>query len=452
MLSAWAEGADAVTIRLLHGDCRTVLSTLDADSFDSAVTDPPYHLTAGKKGGSGAASVSLATPAGRARITTGFMGKAWDGGDVAFQPETWAAVLRVMKPGAFLIAFGGTRTYHRLVCAIEDAGFEVRDMLAGLYGSGFPKSTDKAKIPEAWKGWNTALKPAIEPICLARKPMVGTLAENLTRYGAGALWIDGCRVATDDDLGGGAETGTTAGQKHEGWIRPWIDDPVARAAHAERVRANVVKAEALGRWPANVIHDGSEEVIAAFPQSDGQIADTSSSSSSRKTQNVYGAMRRGNGREGELSADSDNEGSVGFKMKPGARRGDTGSAARFFWSPKASRADRNDGLQGLPAKPLLWSSGEQNPGAFQSPNTNRSAQNHHPTVKPTDLMRYLCKLVTPPGGHIIDPFAGSGSTLKAAELEGFKATGIELDAEYIGIARRRIASDAPLFANVESPA
>jgi site-specific DNA-methyltransferase (adenine-specific) len=156
-------------------------------------------------------------------------------------------------------------------------------------------------------------------------------------------------------------------------------------------------------------------------------------------------MKRGN----EASANSANEGVVGFNMRPGARRLDSGSAARFFYCPKADRADRNEGLQGLPDKPLLWSSGEQNPGAFQSPNTNRAAPNNHPTVKPTDLMRYLCRLVTPPGGVVLDLFMGSGSTLKAAELEGFSAIGIELSAEYIAIAQRRIAADAPLFASVE---
>lgn len=203
-------------------------------------------------------------------------------------------------------------------------------------------------------------------------------------------------------------------------------------------------AAGLGRWPANLIHDGSDEVLAAFPPAPGQIAPVKFCADERKTGAVYGAMKRGH----EPSANSDNEGAVGFKMKPGARRLDAGSAARFFYCAKADRADRNAGLGGMPEKPLNWSSGEANPGSFQSPNTKRSAQNHHPTVKPTDLMRYLCRLVTPAGGLVLDPFMGSGSTLKAAELEGFSAIGIELDAEYIEIARRRIAADAPLFAEV----
>ena len=392
-----------MTLRFLQGDCREVLATLPDNSVDSIVTDPPYHLT---NSGGGPHGKGIDTPYSRSRAgatSTGFMGMTWDGGDVAFQPETWAHALRVLKPGGFLLAFGGTRTFHRLVCAIEDGGFEVRDMVAWLYGSGFPKSTDKAKIPEAWAGWNTALKPAIEPICLARKPMDGSLAENLRKWGTGALWIDGCRISLD---------GETLEASGKGAL------PTRHNVHEPREAAPIpARPDGLGRWPANVIHDGSEEVLEAFPDAPGQIADSSSSSSSRKTQNVYGAMKRGNGRDGEASADSENSGAVGFKMRPGARRLDAGSAARFFYCAKASKADRGAG-------------------------------NTHPTVKPTELMRYLCRLVTPPGGVVLDPFMGSGSTGKAAELEGFSFVGIELDHTYIEIARRRIASDAPLFAEV----
>lgn len=383
-----------MTLRLITGDCRVEMGKLAEASVDSVVTDPPYHLTTGKKGGTGEASVNLDSPYGRARIGTGFMGMKWDGGDVAFDPATWVEAFRVLKPGGMVVAFGGTRTYHRLVCAIEDAGFEVRDMLAWLYGSGFPKSTDKAKIPETWRGWNTALKPAIEPICLARKPMIGTLAENLEAFGTGALWIDGCRIDPDG-----------------------VFDADGRAMPVDQ----------LGRWPANVMHDGSDEVLSVFPPAPGQLA-TSSSSSSRKNQNTYGAMARGSG---------------GI-----APRADNGSAARFFYCAKADRNDRNDGLQMKGEKPLLWSSGAQNPGSFQSANTKRAAQNYHPTVKPTDLMRWICRLVTPPLGTVLDPFMGSGSTLKAAELESLSGIGIERDPDYIEIARCRVASGAPLFAEV----
>ena len=197
----------------------------------------------------------------------------------------------------------------------------------------------------------------------------------------------------------------------------------------------MVTAERIGRWPANVIHDGSDEVLAAFPHAPGQIADASSSDS-RKTQNTYGAMMRGRGVE--ASANSDNAGTVGFKMKPGARRLDAGSAARFFYCAKASRKDRNDGCEHMDRKAMNWSSGTQNPGSFQSEGTDKTSQNNHPTVKPTDLMRYLCRLVTPAGGVVLDPFMGSGSTGRGAVLEGFGFIGIEREAEYMAIARARV--------------
>jgi site-specific DNA-methyltransferase (adenine-specific) len=297
----------------LHvGDCRDVLRDYPADHFDSIVSDPPYGLS--------------------------FMGKGWDEGVPG--EEFWQEALRVAKPGAHLLAFGGTRTFHRLTVAIEDAGWEIRDCMMWLYGSGFPKSHDVSKAidkdagiwrgragavvsgnpamggpnyertdkgepatPEAsaWQGWGTALKPAWEPVIVARKPLSGTVADNVLRYGTGALNIDGCRV-------GGNE----------------------------------------GRWPANVMHDGSAEVVDGFPDAE----------------------------------------------------------ARFFYCAKASRTDRDDG-------------------------------NTHPTVKPTDLMRYLCRLVTPPGGVVLDPFMGSGSTGKAALIEGLRFVGIDLDPAHVAIAQAR---------------
>jgi DNA modification methylase len=395
-----------LSVEILEGDCRDVLRTLDDSSVHAIVTDPPYEL--------------------------GFMGKAWDKSGIAYDGSVWTECLRVLKPGGFLLAFGGTRTYHRLACAIEDGGFEVRDMLSWLYGSGFPKGTDKAKIPPEWAGWNTALKPACEPICMARKPMQGTLAQNLAQWGTGALNIDGCRIGETGARNNGRAAGTNGIYGEIGATTP-IDYN-------------------KGRWPANVIHDSSDEVLAAFPVAPRQIADASSSSSSRKTQTVYGAMKRGNGRDGEASADAENAGVVGFKMRPGARREDAGSAARFFYCAKASRKDRNAGCGELPEKAMNWSSGEQSPGTFQSPNTNRAASNFHPTVKPTELMRWLVRLVTPPGGTVLDPFAGSGSTGRAASIEGFDAILIELNPEYAEIARRRIHGDAPLLAQVSSGA
>jgi site-specific DNA-methyltransferase (adenine-specific) len=371
-------------VQLLNGDCREGLKTLVGSSVDSIVTDPPYDLTAGKKGGSGAASVNLESPYGRSRIGVGngaggFMGMRWDGTGVAFDAETWRQALRVLKPGGYLLAFGGTRTYHRLVCAIEDAGFEIRDQIGWAFGSGFPKSHNGA-----WGG--TALKPAWEPICMARKPLDRglTVAENFAKWGTGALNIDGCRVLTSDDLNGGAYA--------EQGLRSVSGSLSPSGMNLPGKTTGKAFEQPLGRWPANLIHDGSDEVLAAFPQS---------------TSVGHTPAARGNG--GVSTSGHGGQGGIA------ERHHDTGSAARFFYCAKASKADRGEG-------------------------------NTHPTVKPTDLMRYLCRLVTPPGGTVLDPFTGSGSTLKAAELEGFEAIGIELDPVYIDIARRRIAADMPLFA------
>ena len=356
---------------LHHGDCLDVLRAMPEASVDSVVTDPPYGLA--------------------------FMGKRWDYDVPA--AATWAEVLRVLKPGGHVLSFGGTRTYHRLACAIEDGGFEVRDQIGWVFGSGFPKSLDVSKAIDAalgaeraltrpasdaaaaWQGWGTALKPAWEPICVARKPLIGTVAANVLAHGTGALNIDGCRVPTTEST-----------------VRP--NGPIGYHGGGSGGSGG----SDVGRWPANLIHDGSDEVLAAFPQAPGKLADASDTAASAKTGRVYGPRAR----TGEPSADSDNEGAVGFKMKPGARRLDTGSAARFFYCSKASKSDRG-------------------------------ADNTHPTVKPTDLMRYLCRLVTPAGGLILDPFMGSGSTGKAAVLEGFRFVGIERDAAYLDIADRRIA-------------
>jgi len=275
-------------------------------SVDSIVTDPPYGLS--------------------------FMGKKWDYDVPA--TDVWAECLRVLKPGGHLLAFAGTRTQHRMAVRIEDAGFEIRDMIAWVYGSGFPKSHN---LSGNWQGWGTALKPALEPITVARKPLIGTVASNVLEHDTGAINVDGCRVP--------------------GW-KP----QVTQGINSNASNFNVTKERRTsgdsneGRWPANLIHDGSEEVAAMFPKSDS---------------------------------------------------GTSESAARFFYCAKASKRDRDDG-------------------------------NIHPTVKPTDLMRYLCRLVTPPGGVVLDPFMGSGSTGKAAMLEGFRFIGIERDAQYLEIAKARI--------------
>lgn len=358
-------------IDIIEGDSREVLTEFADNSIDSCVTDPPYALVSISKrfGAEGAAPAQYGKDGVYARASAGFMGKTWDTGQTAFDPAFWAEVLRVLKPGAHLLAFGGTRTYHRLACAIEDAGFEIRDQIGWAYGSGFPKSHNQHGD---WEGWGTALKPAWEPICLARKPLIGTVSGNLEAWGVGALNIDGCRVPGEPRK---AHSATGLGSVKfftEGETKVIDKEP-----------------HDLGRWPANIIHDGSDEVLATFPQARGQIADASSSET-RKTQNTYGAMKRGN---------------------DGAAARDTGgSAARFFYCAKASKKDRGDG-------------------------------NTHPTVKPTELMRYLCRLVTPPGGTVLDPFMGSGSTGVAAQDEGFSFTGIEADASYFDIACKRLGLD-----------
>lgn len=398
---------------LHQGDSRELLKSLDDAAVDSIVTDPPYHLTTGKKGGSGPASVNLESPYGRARIGTGFMGMTWDGGDVAHDPEFWRQCMRVVKPGGWLVAFGGTRTYHRLACAIEDAGWELRDspvrghmhqpddcpwLHGWMFGSGFPKSHNGE-----WGG--TALKPAWEPIVLARRPLIGTVEENWREHGTEALNIDPCRVDT---------AGETIAVSGKGAIpcRHNVDTPRYAAPIAERSATQ-------GRWPANLVHDGSDGVLAAFPQEAGAAAPVHTRNGD-KFRNSYGAF-----------AGNIDEGGSTFQ-------GDTGSAARFFYCAKASREDRNEGCEQMEKKPLLWSSGTQNPGSFQAEGTDRSSQNHHPTVKPTELMRWLVRLVTPAGGMVLDPFMGSGSTGKAAMLEGLRFTGIDLTAEYVAIARARI--------------
>jgi site-specific DNA-methyltransferase (adenine-specific) len=409
-----------------HGDCREVMATLDAESVDAIVSDPPYGLS--------------------------FMGKGWDHGVPGV--EFWTEALRVAKPGAHMLAFGGTRTYHRLACAIEDAGWEIRDCVMWVYGSGFPKSHDVSKaIDKAageersdkfegaftrragptgnkkcddcgkwlvsgspcrcprpqdapatdaarqWSGWGTALKPAWEPIIVARKPLVGTVAENVLTHGTGAINVDGCRVGTEQTI--------TRGRSSGGTYEIGLNNP-------DFTQVNI------GRWPANLIHDGSEEVVGLFPESKDGVA---------------GA------RTGRFCGYGG-----GWGPQPDHKKGygSSGSAARFFYCPKASKADRDEGCEAFPEK----ENASGNYGTKAANLTRKDGgenvvlprRNNHPTVKPTDLMRYLCRLVTPPGGVVLDPFTGSGSTGKAAILEGFRFIGIEREAEYVEIAKARIAA------------
>jgi site-specific DNA-methyltransferase (adenine-specific) len=352
-----------------HGDCLEVLKTMPDNSVDAVVTDPPYGIS--------------------------FMGKKWDY-DVP-SVEIWQECLRVLKPGGHLLAFAGTRTQHRMAVRIEDAGFEIRDMIAWLYGSGFPKSMDVGKAidkqagakrevvghdptsglgansrltddgwhgvgrrgcditapatesAKQWDGWGSAIKPAMEPITLARKPLDGTIAQNVLKWGVGGINIDGCRVGTETMTSGGSLPDIRANNYNV-------------SSGKERLKTPVINKE--GRFPSNIIHDGSDEVLGLFPDAKSGKANVEYS--------------------------------------------ENNSAARFFYCAKASKSER---------------------GKF----------NDHPTVKPTKLMRYLCRLVTPPNGIVLDPFAGSGTTLIAAIEEGFNPIGIERDKSSIEIINKRLA-------------
>jgi len=378
--------------RILVGDCRESMATLEAESVDAVVCDPPYEL--------------------------GFMGRKWDASGIAYDLEVWRQALRVLKPGGHLLAFSGSRTYHRMACAIEDAGFDVRDQIMWLYGSGFPKSHDVSKAidkaagvafesrpatgvgfmgPDGpggynvtknqlsrtgestddarrWSGWGTALKPAHEPICMARKPLVGTVAANVLRYGTGAINVDGGRVGDEVmiNLPGSTNDRLAMGN---GW------------------RSDAQPTTAIGRWPANVLHDGSDEVTEGLRD-----------------------------------------------------------AARYFYTAKASGEDRDEMIGDVPIGRRAGLAGADREGSLDPLSERwRTAprRNVHPTVKPTDLMRYLVRMVTPPGGLVLDPFTGSGSTGRAAMLEGMRFVGCELSPEYAEIARARIRFTlGPLFAHL----
>ena len=431
-------GKQMSKITLINNDCIEAMKEMWDNTVDAIVTDPPYEL--------------------------GFMGKSWDSTGIAFSTEVWEEALRVLKPGGHLIAFSGSRTYHRMAVAIEDAGFEIRDQIMWVYGSGFPKSMNISKaidgqiltgksnsgairftnenrpgegrigvsLPvngiasdemaearvtnnnpatqegEQWQGWGTALKPAHEPMVLARKPVVGTIANNVLTYGVGGLNIDASRVGND---GGGTnctnrdENGNCVGHENAG-----------RSTSGATIHA----AESNGgRWPANFIHDGSAEVAEMFPET----------------------KATGSGKVSGFRKGGASENSVGLAGKKSAADGfsDSGSAARFFYCAKTSKRDRNEGLDGFEAKRDHDGRAEGKVGGDNPRNrTNASKLNHHPTVKPTSLMQYLVRLVTPPNGTVLDPFMGSGSTGKACAYEGFDFIGIDQSTEYAEIARARI--------------
>lgn len=383
---------------LHHGDCLAVLRTLSDCSVDSIVTDPPYGLS--------------------------FMGKKWDY-DVP-SIDVWAECLRVLKPGGHLLAFAGTRTQHRMAVRIEDAGFEIRDMIAWVYGSGFPKSRN---LYGDWEGWGTALKPAMEPITVARKPLIGTVAANVLEHGTGALNINACRVPTDgEQLRAGS--GGIPCRHDENVPRGRAGEASADSRYAASGSTNFEMTpgprggDAAGRWPANLVHDGSPEVVALFPAQAGAAAPV------RGTEASVPSVGRVTGKRERV---------------PGEFHADGGSAARFFYCAKASKSDRESGLEDAPYRVLAMSNqakAELARGSMHQSdsgmNTAKVRKNNHPTVKPTDLMAYLCRLVTPSGGVVLDPFMGSGSTGKAAMREGFRFIGIERESEYMEIARARI--------------
>ncbi|MEG0064740.1 MAG: site-specific DNA-methyltransferase [Pseudomonas sp.] len=412
----------------LHlGDCLDTLRALPDNSVDSVVTDPPYGIRFMGKSWDGAdiearAAIRASAPSrdSACGVTGGHRSIAAEAGKydltpaamLAFQAFTleWASeCLRVLKPGGHLLSFAAARTYHHMAVGIEMAGFEIRDQIMWVFGSGFPKSHN---LKGDRAGWGTALKPAHEPICMARKPLIGTVLANVEAFGTGALNIDACRVSpTGERLGGGDESGKAS--KPDGWQRPWMESAEHVASHNAKVTSNVEKATALGRWPANLIHDGSPEVVAMFPAEAGASAP------------VKGTEPTANGFSGAVAYSGMRE------RVEGAFHGDSCSAARFFYCAKTSRRDRNEGLV--------------DPGPqFKRGTTLRKVENTdtkgntHPTVKPTDLMAYLCRIITPPGGVVLDPFTGSGSTGKAAMREGFRFIGCELDESYMAIAKARI--------------
>jgi len=408
-------------IDLYQGDCLEVMRALPSDSIDSIVTDPPYGIS--------------------------FMAKRWDY-DVP-GVEVWGEVLRVLKPGGHALIACGTRTQHRMVVNIEDAGFEIRDVVSWIYGSGFPKSLNIGKAmdkvlgkqakgfsqagddgrkaefkqdksfrsdygykfePESdeakqWDGWGTALKPACEFFTLARKPLSEkTVAKNVLRWGTGGINVDGCRVAISNS-----------------------DDIHAKNPHTVTkgggITATGLKAKEYtvpqGRFPANLIHDGSQEVLDLFPET--------------KPSRV-GNRGLDTGIQGGKFAAGDRK---PFVDKISGHSDNGGSAARFFYCAKASKKDRDEGLEGEEKECKVKNDSGR---GFSEGDPYRKVlkKNHHPTVKPTALMRYLCKLITPPGGTVLDPYMGSGSTGKAAILEGFSFVGCELDEDYFKIAQSRI--------------
>ena len=449
MVEATGKGKTMIRLEnatVYHGSNLDILPTLPDNSVDSIVTDPPYEL--------------------------GFMGKKWDSSGIAYSVELWQECLRVLKPGGHLLAFGGSRTWHRLAVAIEDAGFDMRDSIAWLYGSGFPKSMDISKaidkaagaerevvtdivedlfgthevkrereaygigntsetfsghaegamaretLPatdeaKKWAGWGTALKPAFEPVVVARKPLICTVAANVLTWGVGGLNIDGSRIGTEERTFTPRLT-ANGNLNDDGWSKI-----------GEQAAATTVQ----GRWPANIILD--EYTAGLLDEQSGISKDGVAIKRNSAGKNIFSET---------LKPTSDD---LGY--------GGSGGASRFFYVAKASKKDRNEGLDGLPdvhpsevTGRKEGSAGASNGGYSGMTETPR--KNIHPTVKPTALMEYLIRLVTPAGGVVLDPFTGSGSTGKAALLNGYKFIGCELTEEYLPIIEGRLKHAAEQYA------
>ena len=466
-------------MRLHNGDCLNVLKMMIEDEVfvDSIVTDPPYEL--------------------------GFMGRSWDSTGIAFQKETWELCFKVLKPGGHLLAFSGSRTYHRMAVAIEDAGFEIRDQVMWLYGSGFPKSMNVGKALDKklgneriktgekkthsnkgikqseqrtaigagafgqeveeevtvgtteWEGWGTALKPAHEPLVLARKPLSEkSVVDNVLKHRTGGINIDECRVEGNDakypdtnpdfrDQGRQSKEnmgidklsfGQTENVKRKKVVRKtrdengvWTDDNSGMKAEG----SEYADADPRGRFPSNVMHDGSDVVKDIFPN-------TKSSNVSRE---------RKAGTEFGQSSGWNKHNNVDSGLMPAY--GDDGSASRYFYCAKTSKAEKNQGLNNFPIKNKkggggtsnnVWYEDDVNSASGKFGSEKAPSKNVHPTVKPIKLMKYLCRLITPKGGTVLDPFMGSGSTGMAAKEENFDFVGIEKEEEYFNIASARIES------------
>jgi site-specific DNA-methyltransferase (adenine-specific) len=445
-----------MTYQILKGNSLDLLPTLADKSIDAIVTDPPYGL-GNPDPDYIIKAIQLWASGDRAHIPEGkgFMGKSWD--SFVPPPAIWDECLRVLKPGGHLLAFAGTRTYDLMGISIRMAGFEIRDSIGWVYGSGFPKSLDVSKAidkaagaerervpykggiasgqgnyggggtihegtkvgnepstPEAqqWQGWGTALKPALEPIVVARKPLIGTVAENVLTHGTGGLNIDASRIGTEQ------RTNQPAGNKQDSkGVYKFSNDEVDAFNGTEATTV-------LGRWPANLILD--EYTAELLDEQSGD-----------RPGGNYPTQRGGGVATGF---------GVGKPTEGGARKmNDSGGASRFFYVAKASKRDRNEGLEDLQERQAVGGGGgvgnyldDVNSASGKFGSEKAPAKNFHPTVKPTELMKYLVNLITPPGGTVLDPFTGSGSTGKAAILEGFDFIGIELTEDYWPIIEGRL--------------